>query len=75
MAKSLLLIYHVDLTLGGNSYDWKDNNEFNLMQDVTASRVLFNGADALTQIHCFEISNCMEASVPEVQFFTAIQVS
>ncbi|HKM95155.1 MAG TPA: nucleoside hydrolase [Buttiauxella sp.] len=55
--------------LGGNSYDWKDNQEFNLMQDVVASRVLFDSGVALTQIPCFGVANCMATSVPELQFY------
>lgn len=57
--------------LGGNSYDWHDNQEFNLMQDITASRVLFDSGVALTQIPCFGVTNCMATSVPEMQFYFA----
>lgn len=57
--------------LGGNSYDWRDNQEFNLMQDVAASRVLFDSGVALTQIPCFGVTNCMATSVPEMQFYFA----
>ncbi|EBS5860717.1 nucleoside hydrolase [Salmonella enterica subsp. enterica serovar Abony] len=55
--------------LGGNSYDWKDNNEFNLIQDISASRVLFDSGVALTQIPCFGVANCMATSVPEIQHY------
>ncbi|TDX20679.1 inosine-uridine nucleoside N-ribohydrolase [Buttiauxella sp. BIGb0552] len=55
--------------LGGNSYDWKNNQEFNLMQDVFASRILFDSGAALTQIPCFGVANCMATSVPELQFY------
>lgn len=55
--------------LGGNSYEWKDNQEFNLMQDIVASRVLFDSGVALTQIPCFGVANCMATSVPEMQFY------
>ena len=57
--------------LGGKSYDWKDNQEFNLMQDLRASRVLFNSGVALTQIPCFGVVNCMASSVPEIQYYLA----
>jgi len=55
--------------LGGNSYDWKDNQEFNLMQDITASRILFDSGVALTQIPCFGVTNCLATSVPEMQYY------
>lgn len=57
--------------LGGNSHDWKDNQEFNLMQDIAASRVLFDSGVALTQVPCFGVANCMATSVPEMQFYFA----
>ncbi len=57
--------------LGGNSYDWKDNKEFNLMQDIAASRVLFDSGVPLTQIPCFGVANAMASSVPEMQFYFA----
>lgn len=55
--------------LGGNSYDWKDNDEFNLMQDVASSRVLFDSGVSMTHIPCFGVANCMASSVPEMQFY------
>lgn len=55
--------------LGGNSHDWKDNQEFNLMQDIAASRVLFDSGVPLTQIPCFGVANCMATSVAEMQFY------
>ncbi|EPQ5852926.1 nucleoside hydrolase [Klebsiella pneumoniae] len=64
------IINHVHIIwLGGNSYDWKDNDEFNLMQDIAASRVLFDSGVALTQIPCFGVANCMASSVPEMQYY------
>lgn len=67
-APDIIQKIHV-IWLGGNSYDWKDNQEFNLMQDVVASRVLFDSGVALTQIPCFGVANCMATSVPELQFY------
>ncbi|MCE0826786.1 nucleoside hydrolase [Buttiauxella sp. A2-C2_NF] len=68
LAPDIINNIHV-IWLGGNSYDWQDNNEFNLMQDVMASRILFDSGVALTHIPCFGVSNCMATSVPEMQFY------
>ncbi len=70
LAPDIIDKIHV-IWLGGNSYDWKDNQEFNLMQDIAASRVLFDSGVALTQIPCFGVANCMASSVPEMQFYFA----
>ncbi|MFU0965806.1 nucleoside hydrolase [Kluyvera ascorbata] len=68
LAPDIIEKIHV-IWLGGNSYDWKDNQEFNLMQDIAASRVLFDSGVALTQIPCFGVTNCMASSVPEIQHY------
>ncbi|HFD2949958.1 TPA: nucleoside hydrolase [Klebsiella pneumoniae] len=68
IAPDIINNIHV-IWLGGNSYEWKDNDEFNLMQDVAASRILFDSGVALTQIPCFGVANCMASSVPEMQFY------
>lgn len=70
LAPDIISKIHV-IWLGGNSYDWKDNQEFNLMQDITASRVLFDSGVALTQIPCFGVANTMASSVPEMQHYFA----
>lgn len=68
LAPDIINKIHV-IWLGGNSYDWKDNDEFNLMQDLTASRILFDSGVALTHIPCFGVANCMASSVPEMQYY------
>ncbi len=55
--------------LGGNSYDWENTYEFNMLQDIEASRVLLDSGVALTQIPCFGVANCMASSVPEIQYY------
>lgn len=70
LAPDIIEKIHV-IWLGGNSYDWKDNQEFNLMQDISASRVLFDSGVVLTQIPCFGVTNCMASSVPEIQYYFA----
>lgn len=68
LAPDIIEKIHI-IWLGGNSYDWRDNKEFNLMQDITASRVLFDSGAVLTQIPCFGVTNCMATSVPELQHY------
>lgn len=70
LAPDIVTKIHV-IWLGGNSYAWKDNHEFNLMQDIAASRVLFDSGVALTQIPCFGVANTMASSVPEMQHYFA----
>jgi purine nucleosidase len=70
LAPDIIEKIHV-IWLGGNSFEWKDNQEFNLMQDITASRILFDSGVALTQIPCFGVANCMASSVPEMQYYFA----
>lgn len=70
LAPDIVTKIHV-IWLGGNSYARKDNHEFNLMQDIAASRVLFDSGVALTQIPCFGVANTMASSVPEMQHYFA----
>lgn len=70
LAPDIIEKIHI-IWLGGNSFDWKDNQEFNLMQDIAASRTLFDSGAALTLIPCFGVANCMATSVPEMQHYFA----
>ncbi|MCI9688713.1 nucleoside hydrolase [Vibrio parahaemolyticus] len=65
---SIIERIHV-IWLGGNSYDWENTYEFNMLQDIEASRVLLDSGVALTQIPCFGVANCMASSVPEIQYY------
>ena len=38
--------------LGGHAMHWHDTNEFNLMQDVPAARVIFNSGVPLILVPC-----------------------
>ena len=38
--------------LGGNAWDWPDNQEFNAFQDVAADRVVFGSGAAVVQLPC-----------------------
>ena len=57
------------LWLGGHSQDWYDTEEFNLMQDMPASRVLLDSGVALTLFPCMGVTNALATSIPEMQFY------
>lgn len=53
--------------LGGNTYDWPDNREFNLSQDVLAGRVIFDCGVPLIQVPASGVTGFLLTSVPELQ--------
>ncbi|MCG9638386.1 nucleoside hydrolase [Vibrio sp. Isolate34] len=55
--------------LGGHAFDWKNTEEFNLMQDIDASRTLLNSGVALTLVPCMGVANTLATSVPELQHY------
>lgn len=57
------------LWLGGHSQDWYDTEEFNLMQDMPASRILLDSGVALTLFPCMGVTNALATSIPEMQFY------
>ncbi|EMK3499864.1 nucleoside hydrolase [Vibrio vulnificus] len=65
---SIIERIHV-LWLGGNSYDWENTYEYNMLQDIDASRVILNSGVALTQFPCFGVTNTLATSVPEIQYY------
>ena len=55
--------------LGGQPYDWPTAREFNLMQDLHASRVLHDSGVALVNIPTRNVSEHIRTTVAEVQHF------
>lgn len=55
--------------LGGQPYDWPTAREFNLQQDLHASRVLHDSGVALVNIPTRNVSEHLRTTVPEVQHF------
>lgn len=53
--------------LGGNAYHWPDNQEFNLMQDVAAARIVFGCGMALVQLPCAGVVSAFTTSGPELE--------
>lgn len=59
----------VIIWLGGNSYDWHDNREFNLSQDVAAARVIFDSGAAIVQLPCMGVVSALRTTGPELQYW------
>jgi inosine-uridine nucleoside N-ribohydrolase len=53
--------------LGGNGPHWPDNYEFNFMQDLHASRLIFDCGVPLVQITCTPICTHLHTTVPEME--------
>lgn len=53
--------------LGGNGPHWPHNKEFNFMQDLHASRLIFDSGVPLVQITCTPICTHLQTTVPEME--------
>ena len=53
--------------LGGNAWDWHNNYEFNLRQDVAAARVVFGCGAALVQLPCMGVVSGFTVSNVEMR--------
>lgn len=53
--------------LGGNAFYWPHNREFNLRQDILASRLIFDCGVPLIQIPCAGVTTHLRTTVPEVE--------
>ena len=65
---SIIEKIHV-IWLGGHSFEWKNTNEYNLMQDIEASRVLLDSGLSLTLVPCMGVANTLATSVPELEYY------
>jgi inosine-uridine nucleoside N-ribohydrolase len=52
--------------LGGNAWDWGDNAEFNMRQDVAAARVVFGCGAPLVQLPCMGVVSAFTTTGPEL---------
>lgn len=57
----------VVIWLGGNRYDWKNNEEFNLKQDVLSAQVVFESGVTLVQIPCMGVASAFLTTLPELR--------
>lgn len=55
--------------LGGNAYFWPHTWEFNLMQDIHASRLIFDCGVPLIQMPCAGITTHLLTTVPELEYY------
>lgn len=54
--------------LGGNTYSYPDNNEFNLKNDVIAAKTVFDSKAPLVHLPAWGVSTCFTVSVFEIEY-------
>jgi purine nucleosidase len=57
--------------LGGNAFHWPDTREFNLWQDVSAARVIFDCGVPLVQLPCMGVVSHLHTTVAEIERYVA----
>lgn len=55
--------------LGGHSLNWPHTREFNLGQDIPASRVIFDCGVPLVQIPCMGVTTHLATTIPELEYY------
>jgi len=53
--------------LGGHAFHWPHTREFNLHQDVPASRILFDSGVPLVLVPCMGVTSHLHTTVPEIE--------
>ena len=61
IARDIVIVW-----LGGHETNYKDNNEFNLRQDVAAAQVIFDSAAPLVWIPCRNVASALEMTLGEL---------
>lgn len=59
----------VVIWLGGNSIDWPNSKEFNLMQDVAAARVVYGCGVPLVLLPCMGVVSSFTTTGPELEYW------
>ncbi len=54
--------------LGGHSYEWPNNREFNLYQDVAGARIIFSCGVPLIQLPCMGVVSAFATTGPELEY-------
>ena len=57
--------------LGGNALYWHTAFEFNLKQDIHASRIMFDVGVPLVTIPCLPVASPLQTSIPEINIHVA----
>ncbi len=55
--------------LGGNAHHYHDTNEFNMMQDVAAARVVMKSGVPFVQLPCMGVVSAFTTSKPELELW------
>lgn len=55
--------------LGGHSFEWPDNREFNCFQDVAAARVVFGCGVPLVMLPCMGVVSTFTTTAPELEYW------
>lgn len=55
--------------LGGQSFEWHDNYEFNMFQDVAAARVVFDSQVPLVILPCQGVVSAFTTTQPELEYW------
>lgn len=55
--------------LGGHSYAWPNTEEFNMMQDIAAARIIFGSGVPLIQLPCMGVVSACTTSGPELNYW------
>ena len=55
--------------LGGHAHYWPDTKEFNLFQDLPASRLIFDCGVPLVQMPCMGVSSHLITTASELEFY------
>lgn len=55
--------------LGGHSFEWHDNKEFNLFQDVAAARVVLESGVPVVLLPCMGVVSAFTTTQPELEYW------
>ena len=59
----------VVIWLGGHSRDYKDTDEFNMMHDMAATKVVFGSGVPIVQLPCYGVVSNFSISLPELEYW------
>ncbi|OMF22251.1 nucleoside hydrolase [Paenibacillus sp. FSL H8-0548] len=59
--------------LGGHSFQWQDTREFNLQQDLHASRIMMDSGVPLVLIPCMGVTSHLTTTLPEIREYVREQ--
>ncbi|MFD1674595.1 nucleoside hydrolase [Alicyclobacillus fodiniaquatilis] len=62
------ILHHIVVVwLGGNGLHWPDTREFNMVQDIHASRVILDSGVPLVYVPCMGVTSHLLTSLPEIR--------